>query len=71
MFFSRLDHSLRRAHQYNIRQSPRHSTLGGPTEWQVILTEMKAQLYLYCGTSLIWLAKEVTDLKIECFMKQR
>ncbi|XP_074633716.1 E3 SUMO-protein ligase RanBP2-like isoform X4 [Acropora palmata] len=54
----RLDHTLQRAHQYNIRQSPRHSTLGGPTEWQVILTEMKAQLYLYCGTSLIWLAKE-------------
>ncbi|XP_068685132.1 E3 SUMO-protein ligase RanBP2-like [Montipora foliosa] len=54
----RLDHSLHKAHQLRIRQSPRHSTSGGPTEWEVILTEMKAQLYLYCGTSLIWLAKE-------------
>ena len=55
----RLDHSLFMAHGRNIRPSPRRSTPGGPTEWDVILTEMKAQLYMHCGTLLIRLAKEV------------
>ena len=57
--FIRLDHCLFMADGRKIRQSPRRSTSGGPTEWEVILAEMKAQLYMYCGTLLIRLAKEV------------
>lgn len=57
--FIRLDHCLFMADGRKIRQSPRRSTSGGPTEWEVILVEMKAQLYMYCGTLLIRLAKEV------------
>ncbi|XP_078378795.1 E3 SUMO-protein ligase RanBP2-like isoform X2 [Oculina patagonica] len=67
----RLDHCLFMAHGRKIRQSPRRSTSGGPTEWDVILMEMKAQLYMHCGTLLIRLAKEkfVTwprGLKLAC-----
>ncbi|XP_022791125.1 RANBP2-like and GRIP domain-containing protein 2 isoform X1 [Stylophora pistillata] len=54
----RLDHCLFMAYGRKIRQSPRRSISGGPTEWEVILSEMKAQLYMYCGTFLIRLAKE-------------
>ena len=50
------------AHKHNIRQTPGHSS--GPTEWDVILTEMKAQLYMHCGTLLIRLAKDVCSLLI-------
>ena len=59
--FIRLDHCLFMADGRKIRQSPRRSTSGGPTEWEVILVEMKAQLYMYCGTLLIRLAKEVFE----------
>lgn len=65
--FFRLDHSLYKAHRYNIRHSPRRSISGGPTEWEVILTEMKAQLYMYCGLILIWLAKEVSYIAATAF----
>lgn len=61
-FVFRLDHSLFMAHGRKIRQSPRRSTSGGATEWDVILTEMKAQLYMHCGTLLIRLAKEVSKV---------
>ena len=45
------------AHKHKIRQTPGRSS--GLTEWDVILTEMKAQLYMHCGTLLIRLAKDV------------
>lgn len=61
--FIRLDHCLFMADGRKIRQSPRRS--GGPTEWEVILAEMKAQLYMYCGTLLIRLAKEVFEASSE------
>ena len=61
-FMFRLDHSLFMAHVRKIRPSPRRSTPGAPTEWDVILTEMKAQLYMHCGTLLIRLAKEVSTV---------
>ena len=48
------------AHKHKIRQTPGRSS--GPTEWDVILTEMKAQLYMHCGTLLIRLAKDVCML---------
>lgn len=63
-FIFRLDHSLFMAHGRKIRPSPRRSTPGGPTEWDVILTEMKAQLYMHCGTLLIRLAREVGNESI-------
>ena len=50
------------AHKHKIRQTPGHSS--GPTEWDVILMEMKAQLYMHCGTLLIRLAKDVCSLLI-------
>ena len=59
MIMIRLDYCLFMAYNRQIRQSPRKSA--GPTEWEVILTEMKAHLYMYCGTLLIRLAKEVTQ----------
>ncbi|KAJ7392582.1 hypothetical protein OS493_010231 [Desmophyllum pertusum] len=67
----RLDYCLFMAYGHKIRQSPRRSTTGIPTEWEVILTEMKAQLYMHCGTLLIRLATEkfVTwprGLKLAC-----
>ena len=50
------------AHKHKIRQTPGRSS--GPTEWDVILMEMKAQLYMHCGTLLIRLAKDVCSLLI-------
>ena len=50
------------AHKHKIRQTPGRSS--GPTEWDVTLTEMKAQLYMHCGTLLIRLAKDVCSFLI-------
>ena len=62
LIFFRLDHCVFMAHKHKIRQTPGRSS--GPTEWDVILREMKAQLYMHCGTLLIRLAKDVCSLLI-------
>ena len=35
------------------------------TEWEVVLAEMKAQLYMHCGTLVIRLAKEVNFMVLK------
>lgn len=62
----RLDHSLHKAHQLRIRQSPRHSTSGGPTEWGVYTYRDESTALL-----VLW---DVTDLASQreiCNMAER
>ena len=54
----RFDCALLKAFKQKIQQSAKLSGLKG-SEWAISLQEMRAQLYMYCGTFLIRLAKEV------------
>ncbi|XP_031567711.1 E3 SUMO-protein ligase RanBP2-like [Actinia tenebrosa] len=55
--FYRLDHCLTMAHERKVRSTARGSH-SQKYEWDVVLTEMRGQLYLHCATLILKLAKE-------------